>query len=411
VTERDPKLPDALPRLLFEAAPDSYVVLTPELTIVDANPAYLRTVMRRREDIIGRSLFEVFPDTDPSSEGTRNLEASVALVCKTGKPDSLPVQKYDIQAGDGSGRFEEHYWSTVNVPVLDGQGRVAYVLLRVEDVTEFVRLNRQQGEHQRLAAELQDLTGKIEVEIYNRAREVAEASRKLKEANTELESFSYTVSHDLRAPLRALQGFADALQEDYGEQLTEGARGYCARIVGAAQRMEQLIEDLLTYSRLSRSELHSKPLDLDIVVDRAVHALAADMERRGAAIRKRGTFPPVIAHRVTLIHVLQNLLTNAMKFTADGVAPAVSIYAEDRGRNVRLWVEDNGIGVPPEYRGRIFKVFERLHGNAVFPGTGIGLAIVKRGVERMGGEAGIEPGATGGSRFWVELPRASRGPE
>jgi signal transduction histidine kinase len=407
VTERDPRLSDAFSRLLFEAAPDPYVVLTPELAIVDANPAYLRTVMRRREEIIGGSLFDVFPDVDPSSEGTRNLEASVALVCKTGKADTLPVQKYAIRAGDASGRFEEHYWSTVTVPVLDEQGRVACILLRVEDVTEFVHLNRREGDHQRLAAELQDLTGKIEVEIYNRTREIAEANRKLKEVSAELESFSYTISHDLRAPLRALQGFADALQEDYGEQLPEGARGHCARIVGAGQRMEQLIEDLLTYSRLSRSEVHSKPLDLDIVVDRAVHALAAEAERRGAAIAKRGTFPPVVAHRVTLIHVLQNLLSNALKFTADGVTPSVSVYAEERGGSVRLWVEDNGIGVPAEYRDRIFKVFERLHGNAVFPGTGIGLAIVKRGAQRMGGDAGLEPGATGGSRFWVDLPRVA----
>lgn len=400
-------------RLLFEAAPDPYLVLAPDLTIIAVSNAYLRATMTRREQILGRPLFEVFPDNpdDPATEGTRNLRASLTQVLQHRMPDTMAVQKYDIRRPEAEGGgFEERFWSPVNSPVFNDAGELVCIIHRVEDVTEFMHLKQQGSAHQKLTEELQELTGKIEAEIYQRSREVAEASRKLKEANAELESFSYTISHDLRAPLRGLQGFTEALKEDFAGQLPEEAQRYCMRIVAAAKRMEQLIEDLLTYTRLARAEVQLKMVDTDEVIDQAMLSLAQETTRVNAQVQKGGEFPAVIANRPLLVQVLRQLLSNALKFVAPENPPTVAIDAEERGARVRIWVQDNGIGIEEKYRAQVFNVFERLHSSELYPGTGMGLALVRRSMERMGGTAGMQSSDGGGSRFWIELPKAAREP-
>ncbi|MBW4488763.1 MAG: CHASE3 domain-containing protein [Trichocoleus desertorum ATA4-8-CV12] len=242
---------------------------------------------------------------------------------------------------------------------------------------------------------------------------VLERTAQLQSANTELEAFGYSVSHDLRAPLRAMQGFTQALMEDYNDVLDGVGQDYARRISKAAQRMDVLIEDLLAYSRLSRAELELKPIDLDSLVSEVIAQLELEIRQRQAQIIVVNPLLPVIAHRVTLVQVLTNLLMNAIKFVASGVQPQIKIWAEARPEarpeapphQVRLWVQDNGIGIAPEHQERIFRVFERLHGVETYPGTGIGLAIVRKGVERMGGQVGVESNPSVGSRFWLELPK------
>jgi signal transduction histidine kinase len=219
-----------------------------------------------------------------------------------------------------------------------------------------------------------------------------------------MESFSYTVSHDLRAPLRAMQGFADALLEDYSDQLDETGRDYGRRIAAAAQRMDNLIQDLLTYGRLSRARLPRERVSLEVVAAEAIAQLETEIRERQAEISLLTHLPEVLGHRATLIQVTANLLSNAIKFVPPGVTPRVCLSAETRQGRVRLWVEDNGIGVAPEHRERIFRIFERLHSFETYPGTGIGLAFVRKGISRMGGSAGLEPAPEQGSRFWFELP-------
>jgi signal transduction histidine kinase len=236
-------------------------------------------------------------------------------------------------------------------------------------------------------------------------RQVEERTARLSDANRELDAFAYTISHDLRAPLRAMHGYADALVEDYGAALEEEGRGFAAAISAAALRMNALIEDILAYARMAREELHLRAVALDPIVERA---RAAQYERRGDEqdIVIEHPLRSVIAHPVALAQVLDNLLSNAIKFVAPGVRPRVRIRAEDVGGTLRLWIEDNGIGIVEEHRARIFEPFERLHGVESYPGTGIGLAIVRRATERMGGRCGVEPGPGSGSRFWIELPAA-----
>ena len=247
-----------------------------------------------------------------------------------------------------------------------------------------------------------------EVQLLNAGLEerVAERTRQLSEANHELEAFSYTVSHDLRAPLRGLQGFAQAVHEDYGCRLDDEGRAYLDRIIAAARRMEALIQDLLDYGRLARAELPLKDLPLAMAIAAAQERVAQDIQRRHAVIELQEPLPPVHAHPAMLVQVLTNLLGNAVKFVAPGTTPHVRLRAEPRGDCVRVWVEDNGIGIKPEHQERIFGVFERLHGQETYPGTGVGLAIVKKGCERMEGSCGVQSQPGAGSRFWFQLPAA-----
>lgn len=225
----------------------------------------------------------------------------------------------------------------------------------------------------------------------------------------EMEAFSYSVSHDLRAPLRAIQGFTQALQEDYAAQLDPAGQDFAQRIVAAAGRMDILIQDLLAYSQLSRSELSPKPVSLSRIVAEATSQLQAQIAEHQAIVSVVEPLPDAVGHRPTLVQVIANLLSNAIKFVAPGVTPQVRIWAEPYGHKVRLWVEDNGIGIPPEHMERIFRVFERLHGIETYPGTGIGLAIVSKGMERMGGSTGVVSQDGKGSRFWIDLPEKKDG--
>jgi signal transduction histidine kinase len=238
---------------------------------------------------------------------------------------------------------------------------------------------------------------------------VVERTAQLEEANQAMRAFAYSVSHDLRAPLRGIQGFAQALLEDYGERLDGTGHEYAQRIVAAAGRMDQLICDLLTYSRISRAELELQTVDLGAAVQEA-RQMAEEETGSHGAINAEGPFPAVRAHRPTLVQVLVNLLSNAIKFAAPGVEPQVRVWAAPSSASVRLWVEDNGIGILAEHQERIFGVFERLHGMETYPGTGVGLAVVRKGVERMGGTVGVESEAGRGSRFWIELRRSGGEP-
>ncbi len=241
------------------------------------------------------------------------------------------------------------------------------------------------------------------LELENKVRE---RTAQLEEINQELKAFSYSISHDLKAPLRAIQGFAIALQEDYGEELDDLGQEYTSRLASSAEQMERLIQDLLAYSRLSRTEIHKKLVNLTSVVDKALEDLKIEIKEVQAEVSVERPLLDVLGNRIILQQIVENLLSNALKFTPAQVKPEIHIWTEEYTNNcVRLWVEDNGIGIETQHRERIFEVFERLHGNEAYPGTGIGLAIVKKGVERLGGRVGVESEANLGSRFWVEFPQ------
>ena len=236
---------------------------------------------------------------------------------------------------------------------------------------------------------------------------VKQRTADLEESKDALEAFGYSVSHDLRAPLRTMQGFANALLEDYADVLDGEGRDYAARISRGARRMDLLIEDLLTYSRLSRGDITLKRLDLVSVLQEAQRQVEAALAETGGTILIHPPdVPLVFGHEATLVQVFANLLSNALKFVEPHVRPSVTIRTEQRGAWVTITVTDNGIGVEPAHQDEIFSVFQRLHGSERYPGTGIGLAIVKKGVERLGGRVGVTSHTGQGSSFWVELRAA-----
>jgi PAS domain S-box-containing protein len=235
---------------------------------------------------------------------------------------------------------------------------------------------------------------------------LARQNHDLGAANQELDAFSYSISHDLRAPLRAMQGFSEALLEDYGERLDATGHDYARRIVAASRQMDALIQDLLAYSRLVRAEVSLDPVSLETVVDEACGALEIEVKELGGEIAVERPLGRVLAHRAVLGQIVTNLLSNAVKFTKPDTPPRVRVRSESAHGRVRLWVEDNGIGIASEHRERVFRAFERLHGMQQYPGTGIGLAIVQKGAARLGGQAGVESEPGAGSRFWVELAEA-----
>jgi PAS domain S-box-containing protein len=236
---------------------------------------------------------------------------------------------------------------------------------------------------------------------------VQERTAKLTEALRELESFSYSVAHDLRAPLRAMSGFARILLEEHVAAQDEEGRTCASRILDSAKRMDSMVRDLLEYSRVARQEVTLEPVDLGALVRETVAAMEEELAERQASVRIQDPFSTVLAHRAALVQALTNLLQNAAKFVLPGTSPEITLRAEDRGGRERLLVEDRGIGIAREYQELIFGLFQRLHDERAYPGTGIGLAIVRKVMERMGGQAGVDSEPGKGSRFWLELRKGS----
>lgn len=255
-----------------------------------------------------------------------------------------------------------------------------------------------------------DITDLIEARDIIRAanadleRRVSERTRELEEANSELQAFAHSVAHDLRAPLRNIQGYASALLEDEQGRLSEEGALYTQRLAQGAVRLDGLIQDLLAYSRLSRAEIILERVDLDLLIKVVLEELAPEIAAREADISVAGPLGAVRGNRTVLGQVLANLVSNAIKFVPDDALPRVRISGMRTDRYVRLTVADQGIGIAAEHQERIFRVFERLHGNESYPGTGIGLAIVRRGVERLGGRVELESAPGAGARFTIELP-------
>lgn len=209
---------------------------------------------------------------------------------------------------------------------------------------------------------------------------VRERTAELEEVNAQLESFTYSVSHDLRAPLRGISFFAEMLLKDRASDFDATAQDYLYRISSSASLLNTLIANLLEYSRLSRANLPLKAVSLNLIVSRSIAQLEAEIAQTQARITVVEPLTAVLAHPPTLLQVLANLLSNAIKFVEPGIVPQVRVYTEAEEEFIYLWVEDNGIGIAPEFHDRIFGLFDRLHGQEVYPGTGIGLAIANKGV-------------------------------
>jgi signal transduction histidine kinase len=228
-----------------------------------------------------------------------------------------------------------------------------------------------------------------------------ERAAKLRDVVDELESFSYSVSHDMRSPLRAIQGFAQILEDDQGNQLSEDGKELVRRIIASSCRLDKMITDVLAYSRMNVTPIAKERVEVEKIV-RTIIDHTSELQPRNAEIQIRSPLLNVVGHPSSLTQCISNLLVNAVKFVAPGVRPSVQIWTEAVDAQVRLSIQDNGIGIAPEDQQRIFEAFARL--NTAYEGTGFGLAIVRRAVERMGGKFGLESKLGEGSKFWIQLP-------
>jgi signal transduction histidine kinase len=203
-----------------------------------------------------------------------------------------------------------------------------------------------------------------------------------------------------------MHGFAQLLSQDYSDKLDSQAIDYLRRITVSAARLDLMIRDILNYAGLVRQGLPLEDVDLDRLVAEILESYP-NLQSPLAEISVLGKLPSVRANVSALTQCVSNLLDNAVKFVAQGVQPRVTIRAEARGQAIRLWFEDNGIGIPDEWQGRIFGIFQQVHGTGAYGGTGIGLTVVRKAVERMGGRVGVVSAPNQGSRFWIELQRAT----
>ncbi len=302
------------------------------------------------------------------------------------------LPEYVLRTATEQGHFEGEgwrvrkdggrFWASIVVTALRDEEGVLY---------GFSKVTRDMSDRKALLEELKRHADELELRVQER-----------EQSNAELEAFAYSVSHDLRAPLRAIVGFAEALQEDCAKDLNQQGREYLEEIIKAAGRMNLLVQDLLEYGRISRVDLELAPINLRDSVENAIRQLGNDHGGSLDVLVPHDLW--VRAHQQALTQVTFNLLSNALKFHEKGLSPEVYLSAAAHNGFVRLSVIDKGIGIAPQHRERIWQVFERLHDRETYPGTGIGLAIVKRAVTRMSGSCGLESEVGKGSTFWIELP-------
>jgi PAS domain S-box-containing protein len=394
VTERIPsKYPSELEKVRNTLSQESFSYLVAGVVdyaifLLDArgyltswNTGAERNYGYKADEIIGRH-FSTFYPSDAIEKGWPEHELGAAVAEGRFSEEGWRIRK------DGS-----RFWASVLVTALHGaDGIVAGFLKITRDVTLRRKLEALQEADRQKSEFLAELENRVQ-----------ERTAQLTDANAQLEAFAYTVSHDLKAPLRGIRGFSQALAEDYSDKLDDRARDYLRRIGEGVLRMQTLVEDLLAHSQLSRAEFRLTTVELSSAVEEALRPFEGEIKAGKAEISVKEPLPAVVGQRSALVQSIQNLLSNAIKFTQEGQTPRIQVFAQETGDKTRLYVQDEGIGIEERHFDRIFQVFERLHGTETFSGTGIGLAIVKKAMERMGGTCGVDSQIDQGSRFWLEL--------
>jgi light-regulated signal transduction histidine kinase (bacteriophytochrome) len=268
-------------------------------------------------------------------------------------------------------------------------------------------------EHLDILDELKDISALALQQANYRKRErlyteeleerVRQRTRQLEAANKELETFSYSISHDLKSPLRGIEGFSRILIEDYGNTLDEDGKLYLQRIANNIKRMGQLIDGLLAYAHIERRFFVNGPVNLRRLVEVALEERRDELQTRQVNLKVDVTAVLVKADRDGLLQVIRNLLDNALKFTRPVPSPKISISGISREKTYLFQIQDNGIGFDMQYHDRIFDIFNRLHRQEEYEGTGVGLALVQKAMNRMGGRVWAESEPGKGSTFYLEI--------
>ncbi|MDD2334493.1 MAG: PAS domain S-box protein [Mesotoga sp.] len=337
-----------------------------DVVFLDMNPAGCRITGVNREEIIGRSVRAIFPGVTDLGLYDRILD-----VWKSGYSQHHPVKEYH------DGRLT--FWAENFIY----RHKADEIVVVFEDVTE------------------------REMTLEELERRVVRRTEELEEANRELESFAYSVSHDLKAPLRAIRGFSKIVSDRYSSLLPEEGSRYLGFIVKAGEDMSELITGLLEYSRVGKAVLRREVVSLQDLVSDCISTLESRIVEEEAEVKVLSDLPDVYADRSLLRRALTNLLQNSLTYHKSGEHLVIKVYSDEQNGFVNLTVEDNGIGIESKFHERIFNIFQRLHTGDEYPGTGIGLAIVKKSVALMGGDVSLESEPGKGARFTIKIKGAS----
>jgi PAS domain S-box-containing protein len=344
-----------------------------------ANRAEYELLGYTKEEYIGRNISEIHADDEVIAD----------ILTRLCRAETLKNYEARLRCKDGSIKNV-----VIDSTVLWDKGRFVHTQCFTRDITEQKKAER----------ELRDAHDKLAQSNEELERRVIERTQKLKETIGELEAFSYSISHDMRSPLRAMYAHAEALLIDCKSKLEPEEVDLLERIRRAATRLDLLVRDVLAYSKVSQSQISLQSVALDGLVDDIIHE---QFENSRDRIIVEHPLHAVVGHEAYLTQCISNLVNNGLKFIRPGTTPRVRVQTELAGDKVRFSVSDNGVGIKPEHYGRIFQMFGRVYPEKDFEGTGIGLCIVKRAINRMGGEVGFSSEAGKGSTFWFTLPRVA----
>ena len=359
---------------IVEGTDDAIISKNLQGVVTTWNPAAERIFGYTAEEMIGQPITRVIP-------GDR-LDEEQQFLARLQRGERVEHFQTIRQRKDGR---LIHVSLTIS-PIRDHDGAIVGASKIARDITE-----------------LRDAQEALKSHAEELEQRVRERTVRLQESIAELEAFSYSLSHDMRAPLRAIQSLTEIVIEDHGERIPAEGLGHLKKVIDAAARLDRLIQDVLSFTRLSSAEIHLSPVDVEALV-RSLLLERPELGGERATVQIESPLAKVLGHEASLTQCLANLLDNAVKFVAPGVRPTVRVHTERAGDRVRICVSDNGIGIDAVGQRRLFGMFQRL--SPGYQGTGVGLAIVRRAAQRMQGTAGVRSTPGLGSTFWVELAGA-----
>ncbi len=401
--------------LLFRAIPGLYLVLLPDsdFTIAGANTHFLTMIGGRKSDITGCGLFELFhaDSIEFNQHELADLRNALHWVLKNKNEYLMLLKYYDSNTVNNAEELITKYWEVTITPVCRRNESVKYIMLKLSDAAAMVRSKeREEAQMLRMRA-LEEVKrenmrkikeSNVQLEILNRNLKTAIAELEL--ANDELDSFCYSVSHDLHAPIRVISGYIKILLEDHTARLNGDARKMAARVYDNALLMCRQIDDLLAFSRMGKSSLVLTSVNMNEIAGNAIEAALNEKskyERPRIVLEK---LLPVRADYNLLGHVFTNLITNAVKFASKSRSPEIEIKSVRRKGRIVYSIKDNGVGFDMKYSDKLFGIFQRLHSSEEYEGTGLGLALVKRIVIRHGGEVWAKATPGKGATFSFSMP-------